>query len=238
MKHLLICILFIMNIKAQSQTNYKLSGIKHFITCLYKKNKSTKDITHSIDTIIKLRNGNYFVLVLNELNGAANSESGTYDCYEISYPYNTFQIENSILNNAENTGGMGIVDLTYKLLYLDKDNYIFIANKNFIHHGNYNLLTIIVNCKKKYLDILVTNDYSGITNDSSSSLSQIAKIEQSKGNLRKITFRAEKADYSKVNPDQLELTEKTYQILSNDINTELECITRVKLLKCKINNIK
>jgi len=231
MRLILIAILYITTLPVYCQTNKSFNKLKQFVLDIYPKNKSTIDITHSIDTVIKLRNGNYFVLVINELNGAANSESGTYDCYEISRPYQEFQIKHSILNNGDNTGGMGMVDLTYKLLYLDKENYIIIANKNFVHHGNYNLLTMIVDCKKKYLDILVTNDYSGITADASSSLSQIAKIEQNKGNFIKITFRAEKADYSKINPDQLELTEKTYQIISRDIDTDLECITRINLLK-------
>lgn len=237
MRLFIISILFFLTNSVYSQTNKNFNQLKHFVLDSYPSNKSSIDVSHGVDTIIKLRNGNYFVLVLNELMGASNAESGTYDCYEISNRNNEFEVKNSILNNGDNTGGMGKVDLTYKLLYLNKDNYIFIANKNYVHHGNYNLLTMIVDSKKKYLEIIVTNDYSGITDDSSSSLNQIAKIEQNQGNFKKITFRAEKADYSKVKTDQLELTEKTYQILSSDINTDLQCITRINLLKQTKKNI-
>ena len=119
MRLILIAILYITTLPVYCQTNKSFNKLKHFVLDTYPKNKSSIAITHSIDTVIKLRNGNYFVLVLNELKGASNAESGTYDCYEIRNTNNEFEVEKSILKNGDNTGGMGMVDLTYKLLYME-----------------------------------------------------------------------------------------------------------------------
>jgi hypothetical protein len=237
MRLILFSIIYFITIPVFCQSNKPLHKLKQFILETYPKNKSSKDISHSIDTVIKLRNGNYFVLVINTMNGAANSESGTYDCYEISQPYQSFQIKHSILNNGDNTGGMGMVDLSYRLVYLNQNNYLLIANKNFIHHGNYNLLTLIVNSEKKYMETLATNDYSGITSDSSSNLSQIANIIVSKGIFKKMTFRYEKCEVSNDLYSRDFLIEKNYEIRATDFDLDVECITNIRLLNKKIKSL-
>lgn len=161
---LIISILLFQSLCAQN-TQQKKEIDKFILTSYHQKDPASK-FNHRIDSIIKLKNENYFVLVANEIEDASMAESGSFDCLELSFVDNKYEIFKDVYNIGDNTGGMGLLDITYKLIYLNKKDYIVIINKNIVHHGNYNLMDIILNAQSKLLEISLTDDYSGATTSS------------------------------------------------------------------------
>jgi hypothetical protein len=228
---LIISILLFQSLNAQDFNQKK--DIDNFILGIYQEKDPTSTFNHRIDTIIKLKTGNYFVLVANEIMNAANAESGNFDCIEISSTDNKYEIIKGVYALGDNTGGMGLLDITYKLIYLNKEDYLVIINKNIVHHGNYNLMNIILNAQTKLLEISLTEDYSGAT--TSNSLNDLVKFRKQNGVLLDMVFKVQKT----INTDdyKIKIKEKTYQITNSDFDLELGCITRIKLLKNEIKTI-
>jgi hypothetical protein len=227
----IISILLYQSLNAQNIQQKK--DIDNFILGVYQEKDSTSKFNHRIDSIIKLKTGNYFVLVANEIEDAAMSESGSFDCIEISSTDNKYEIIKGVYNIGDNTGGMGLLDITYKLIYLNKEDYLFVINKNIVHHGNYNLMDIILNAQTKLLEISLTDDYSGAT--TSSTLNDLVKFRMQNGVLLDVNFKVQKTISN--DDDKIKIKEKTYQITNSDFDLELGCITRIKLLKNEIKTI-
>jgi len=227
----IISILLYQSLNAQNIQQKK--DIDNFISGVYQEKDPTSTFNHRIDTIIKLKTGNYFVLVANENENAAMSESGNFDCIELSFIDNKYEIINGVYNIGYNTGGMGLLDITYKLIYVNKEDYLVIINKNIVHHGNYNLMNIILNAQSKLLEISLTDDYSGAT--TSNSLNDLVKFRKQNGVLLDMIFKVQKT--ISTNDNKIKIKEKTYQITNSDFDLELGCITRIRLLKNEIKTI-
>jgi hypothetical protein len=228
---LIISILLFQSLCAQNTQQKK--EIDKFILTSYQQNDPASKFNHRIDSIIKLKNGNYFVLVANEIENASMAESGSFDCLELSFVDNKYEIIKDVYNIGDNTGGMGLLDITYKLIYLNKEDYIVIINKNIVHHGNYNLMNIILNAQSKLLEISLTDDYSGAT--TSNTLNDLVKFRKQNGVLLDMVFKVQKT--ISTDDDKIKIKEKTYQIINSDFDLELGCITRIKLLKNEIKTL-
>ena len=233
MKNWLFVISILLYQSLNAQNIQQKKEIDKFILTSYQEKDTASKFIHSIDTIIKLKTGNYFVLVANEIEDAAMSESGSFDCIEISSTDNKYEIIKGVYNLGDNTGGMGLLDITYKLIYLNKEDYLVIINKNIVHHGNYNLMDIILNAQTKLLEISLTEDYSGAT--TSNSLNDLVKFRKQNGVLLDMVFKVQKT--ISTDDNKIKFKEKTYQITNSDFDLELGWITRIRLLKNEIKTL-
>jgi hypothetical protein len=219
-------LLVIIGLNSNAQTHAFNKSLKHFLDSIYNNNPNPLSYKHHIDTIIKLKNNHFFVLVKNENGGLSASESGTYDCYEINSFEKKISIINHVLNIGDNTGGMGICDVHYRLIYLNANDYIIVGLKNITHHGNYNLMSIILNSKVKYFDIDLTNDEYGFTSDYG--FKKLIELKTTKNILTELNFKVITISNGRANTHIEEV--KSYQIKAYDFNMKLGCITKISLL--------
>jgi hypothetical protein len=209
--------------------------LKKIILATYKQDNNSARFIHKIDTIIKLKSGNFFILVGNEIENSSNAESATFDCFEVSNFDNNYEITKSIHGLGDNTGGMGILNLTYKLIYLNRSEYVIIANKNIANHGNYNVMYIILNSEIKLAEINTTSDYTGAT--TSSNLNDLVTIKKKNNILNDLVFKVQRILSTNSDENKVKIKEKYYQIKNTDFNLDLRCITGIKFLNEIVHTI-
>lgn len=183
---------------------------------------------HIIDTVLKLKNGNQFVVLKNVSEAVSMAESATYDFYEVGINDTLITI-NKTVRALGGIGGGGYLNLNYQFVYLNSDDYVIIALNKAVHHGSYTNMTIVLNSEILLFNSVISGDYLGFTGGED--FNNLVSIEKVNGKLNSFTFKNRKAVRGK--GESFLLKEKTYKIFSKDINLELNQIMHINLVMQK-----
>ncbi len=230
MNKIIAIILLGISLKAAGQTQVIKDSITNFVLSKYLVNPDSSGMTHSVDTIIKLKKSKYFVLVKNETYGSA-SDAGTYDYYEVEL-LDAPWISSSLLNVGNNNSSGGIVDIQYRVYYISNVDYIILALNLNTHMGTHHRFSIVLNSSVKLLDVTISDEQYGIIGGLQ--FTDVVSLKREKGYVSEFTFKSHIVNRMG-DTDNFRVSESTYRIASSDFNLFLNCIMKVELINKKVS---